>query len=555
MAHGAWLANHIGSHRCFQAAIKNPGKTQAAVLSRLLRRNANSVYGKKYDFTRLRSIQDYQSAVPIASYDDLKPFIERIVDGETGVLTAEPVLMLEKTSGSSSAAKYIPYTASLRREFQRAIGAWMYDLYSKVPSLMAGHSYWCISPLGQRGETTRGGLKVGFESDTEYFGGMEQFLLRRLLAVPDTVARVSDLNAGIYVTLRFLLQSTSLRMISVWNPSFLTILIDRMHDYADRLLDDLEAGTLQSPFPLPDGLQSRLQKQARAQPQRARILRGQLQSEGTLRPKNLWPNLKVISCWTDAAAKMALPAVAEQFPGILLQGKGLLASEGVVSIPLIGSAGAALAITSHFYEFLETENERPKLAQELEEGREYSLILTTGGGLWRYALGDRIRVKGFVEHTPLLEFIGKEDAVTDLCGEKLNALFVGRIITQLEARGCWAGSFAMLAPSRDVIPRYAFFLEGSIKTEGFADLLDRRLRENPHYDYCRRLGQLGEPRIFQIEHGAQEIYLRRCVAMGQRAGDVKTTALHSRDDWEAAFPGKFESNLQTERLGEPTRTK
>ena len=49
---------------------------------------------------------------------EIEPWIERIGRGEPNVLTTEPVLMMEKTSGSSGAAKYIPYTRSLRREFQ-----------------------------------------------------------------------------------------------------------------------------------------------------------------------------------------------------------------------------------------------------------------------------------------------------------------------------------------------------------------------------------------------------------------------------------------------------
>ena len=56
--------------------------------------------------------------LPIVTYDDIEPFIERVCAGESNVLTSEPVLMVEKTSGSTAAAKYIPYTRSLRRQFQ-----------------------------------------------------------------------------------------------------------------------------------------------------------------------------------------------------------------------------------------------------------------------------------------------------------------------------------------------------------------------------------------------------------------------------------------------------
>src|SRR5580704_7845901 len=122
-AHAAWLASCWAPYRSLRRAQKNPAVAQAALLDRLLRANASSAYGQKFGFGRLRTAREFQSAVPIVGYEEIRPWVERIKAGEQAVLTEEPVLMLEKTSGSSSAAKYIPYTASLRREFQRAVGA------------------------------------------------------------------------------------------------------------------------------------------------------------------------------------------------------------------------------------------------------------------------------------------------------------------------------------------------------------------------------------------------------------------------------------------------
>src|SRR5439155_5521283 len=104
-------------------------------------------------------------ALPIVTYDDIEPDIQRICDGETNVLTREPVLILEKTSGSTSAAKFIPYTPTLRRQFMRALAPWMHDLYTTYPELTEGRAFWSVSPLAHAHERTRGGLPVGFEDD------------------------------------------------------------------------------------------------------------------------------------------------------------------------------------------------------------------------------------------------------------------------------------------------------------------------------------------------------------------------------------------------------
>jgi hypothetical protein len=182
-ANGVWLASFLPAHFAFRRAVKNPQKTQAAILERLLRQSAGCAYGKQWQFSRLRDPRDFQNAVPIVSYDDLAPWMRRMTDGEPDVLTSERVLMFEKTSGSSDSAKYIPYTASLREQFRTAIGAWMCDLNQHHPKLFTGNAYWSLTPLARKKEYTRGGLPVGFENDAEYFSGWQRKLLNKLMAI------------------------------------------------------------------------------------------------------------------------------------------------------------------------------------------------------------------------------------------------------------------------------------------------------------------------------------------------------------------------------------
>ena len=536
-ANGMWLASFLRAHKAFRQAVKKPEQTQAAILEKLLRQNAGCAYGKRWEFSKLRGARDFQNAVPIVSYEDLAPWLCRMTDGEPDMLTSERVLMFEKTSGSSDSAKYIPYTASLRDEFRNAIGAWMCDLYWHHPRLITGNAYWSLTPLARRKEYTRGGLPVGFESDAEYFGSGQRKLLNTLMAVPNETARIFGLTECLYVTLRFLLQSPSLAFVSVWSPTFLTILLDQLRLHGDRLCCDLRDGELRPPNPISSSELELLKKYLRAAPATAQLLRQILGRTGPIAAHELWPNLRMISCWADASSRLAVPAIQESFPESLIQGKGLLATEGVVSIPICSAQGSVAAVTSHFLEFLENGSTTPKLLHELEGGSEYSVLLTTGGGLWRYRLGDRVRVTGFLEQTPVLEFLGREGNVSDVCGEKLSAAFVDSVLLELESERACTPGFAMLAPSFEVSPRYVLFFHGRIETGRFAELLDAKLRRNPHYDYCRKLGQLSPPAIFQITEGAGEAYMRRCSALGQRAGNVKETPLHRLSGWENHFQG------------------
>jgi hypothetical protein len=541
-ANGMWLASFLPAHLAFQRAIRNPERTQAAMLEKLLRQDAGCAYGKRWQFSRLRGPRDFQNAVPLVSYEDLAPWLRRMTDGEPDVLTSKPVLMFEKTSGSSDFAKYIPYTASLRNEFRNAIGAWMCDLYWHHPKLITGNAYWSLTPLARGKEYTRGGLPVGFESDAEYFGNGQRKLLNTLMAVPNETARISELTECLYVTLRFLLQSPSLAFVSVWSPTFLTILLDLLRLDGDRLCCDLRDGDLRPPNPISSSELEPLKKRLRADPARAELLRKILRRTGPNAAHELWPNLRMISCWADASSRLAVPAIRESFPEKPIQGKGLLATEGVVSIPICSAQGSVAAVTSHFLEFLENGSTTPRLLHELEVGSEYSVLLTTSGGLWRYRLGDRVRVTGFLKQTPVLEFVGREGNVSDVCGEKLSAVFVDSVLLELESERACTPGFAMLAPSFGVTPRYVLFFHGRIETGRFAELLDAKLRRNPHYDYCRKLGQLSPAAIFQITEGAGEAYMRRCSALGQRAGSVKETPLHRLSGWENHFQGFLMEN-------------
>lgn len=524
-----------GAARRFHAALNDPGRIQEEILLQLLRRNARCTWGQQYGFNSIRSVQEFQQRVPVVSYDDLSPWIERMKAGEQGVLVDEPIVMFEKSSGSVSPAKYIPYTRTLRAQFQAALAPWIADLHRSFPSLADGSAYWLVTPLAKNREVTKGGIPVGFESDTEYFGALQGWVLKKILAVPPELAAVHDLEDCLYLTLRFLLQERRLTFISVWNPSFLQILLDRLEIYGDRLVRDLLDGKGNISSPLPSPIANAL----RSDSTQARILQGML-SRGRVEPTVLWRALTLISCWTSAESAGLTTQIQERFPGVAVQGKGLLATEGVISIPIEQYRGCVAAITSHFLEFMEPSSGTCSLVSELREGTEYSVLLTTGGGLWRYQLRDRVRVTGFARRTPILEFIGKEDNVSDLRGEKLNAIFVANVLGQFES--CRKASFSMLAPSDAAVPHYTLFLEGQYCEPDLAFRVDAKLRENPHYAYCRALGQLADLKLFLIPEKAREAYLNACEARGQRAGAVKITSMHKNSGWEHIFTGRYADN-------------
>src|SRR5207249_3666086 len=127
---------------------------------------------------------------PLRDYDALSPWIDRIAAGERCVLTAEPVIRLMPTTGSTAARKLIPYTRSLQREFNRAIGPWIVDLYREDRSLACGCAYWSISPVTRPEMQRESGPPVGFEEDSAYLGGVRKRLIDAVMAVPGEVQHI-----------------------------------------------------------------------------------------------------------------------------------------------------------------------------------------------------------------------------------------------------------------------------------------------------------------------------------------------------------------------------
>ena len=148
-ANFAWWTANLPSAIRFRISLANPMAVQDALLSGYIRANAGTEFGRRHGFDRIRSIDDFRAAVPIRDYDGLAADIDRVAAGAANVLTAEPVIRLATSSGSTRARKLIPYTRSLQAEINRAVAPWIADLYRSDPSIACGRAYWSITPVGE----------------------------------------------------------------------------------------------------------------------------------------------------------------------------------------------------------------------------------------------------------------------------------------------------------------------------------------------------------------------------------------------------------------------
>jgi hypothetical protein len=260
----------------------------------------------------------------------------------------------------------------------------------------------------------------------------------------------------------------------------------------------------------------------------------------------------LISCWADAAAAHYLRELREFFPAVEIQPKGLLATESFVSFPLLGRVASVLALRSHFFEFQEANGEACLGAHEVELGQRYRVIVTTGGGLYRYQLGDEIEVAGFEDACPLIRFLGKSNCISDLVGEKLAEPHVRTVLERLFVAHGLSPRFALLAPVAEPPAHYRLFLQGVGLGEcsGLQTGLEAGLEENPHYRYAVQLKQLGPVEIEVLDPRGEpgwSVYERRCLARGQRAGNVKPMVLDTWTGWPAEFRTLLQNSALTPR--------
>ncbi len=428
----------------------------------LLESHADTAFGRSHGFGSIRSPEEFREAVPPMNYEDHRSWIGRAANGELGVLACGELLGFERTSGTSSQAKWIPLTAGLQDEFARGLAAWFGGWRTRRPAVFAGRAYWALSPAGMAAETAPGGLQVGMTSDAAYFPESVGTRLADWLVVPDLSG---DLTTLFEETAEALLATPDLSLVSVWSPTFLL------------------------------GIDAALQRRCP----------GKTWS-------GLWPKLALASCWADASSAPWIPLLQKRLGKVPIEPKGLLATEGITSLPDAVDGSPRLAAECHWHEFLD-EAGRFTAIRDLKAGGDYEVLLTTSGGLFRYRSGDQVRITA-INRLPRLRFTGRSGAVSDLVGEKLHECQVLDAFLQ-------AGGHGFLIADSE-LPGYELWLEDAARAPEIVNML----RRNPYFDQALRLRQLAPPRIRRLPDGwplklAASLATRR----GARLGDVKLPLL------------------------------
>lgn len=529
--------------KAFEKSTCDPIRAQEKVLLEYLHRNRNTEYGRKYGFSGIRSISSYQAIVPIVNFETIRPLIDRMTNGEQNILTKDKPIFFGSTSGTTNLPKLIPTTRYSESKKREILWLWSYYIARDHPEVVKGKVLAIISPEIEG--RTPSGIRYGAETGHGYRSLPGP--VRHLYALPPEVFEITNYDARYYTILRLAMESNISDVASL-NPNTIILLCQKIPMWQHQIIDDIRKGTLQKDFEVPEAIRASIEKRLRANPERASALSRILDEKKALLPKDFWLNMRLIECWKGGMMKLYLKELETYFGDTPVRDMGCLSTEARSSIPTSdeGSSGV-LAISSNFYEFIpkedmEKKERRALLCHELTEGKEYFIIVTTAGGLYRYNIDDIIKVTGWFNETPLIEFIQKGLSATSLAGEKLYESQLNDAVNRsLEKHGLTIEFFSAIAEARG--KRYIFLVEFSErsvlsdekKKVFLASIEEELLKLNREYDFTRKAQILNAPILKVVRKGDFEKYRAKRILNGAHEGQFKVAELTQDQDFEKNF--------------------
>ena len=531
------LAREFAHNRRFERAAADPRSSQAEVLLSLTRRNQATAFGREHRFETVRTPEGFARQVPVRDYEGFRPYIERILESEPGVLTADQVTMFATTSGTTAEPKLVPVTERWGEQMASLMRLWMYRALGAHPQHLDRKVLLVVGPAVE-GHTSAG-IPFGSLSGMSY--QRIPRLVRRSYAVPYTVALVEDADIRHFLTMRLAL-AHSVSAVGTPNPTSLVRLAETAMGSSEEIVRAVHDGTIGVPDEVLDGCHIGVADQLRASivpdPARARFLEEVVAQHGALVPGACWPDLDLIGCWLGGAAGLHAQRLRTYFgEGTALRDLGLLASEGRMTIPVEDSTPAGpLAVHANYYEFIPhdaIDDVCPPVlgAHELDLGGRYYILLTGGNGLYRYDINDVAEVVGFHRATPKLAFVRKGREMASITGEKLHVNQVRTAVGQAgrEIRLAVV-EFRLIADERalrhDLLVEFEGTVPDQLSLVAFLKCFEHNLQaQNREYRSKRRSRRLATPRLFLMRGGWSEEICRTDFRRGRRESQHKWKAI------------------------------
>jgi hypothetical protein len=428
-----------------------PGEVQNEVFERLVTSGAKTEYGHQFNFSSISSYEDFKKAVPLVEYGDMKPWIDRVMAGEQGLLWPTETKWFAKSSGTTSnRSKLIPVTKESLEDCHYKGGKDLLAMYyHNHPNRKLYNGKHLI--VGGSAE-----LNPNPQVDDSYFGDLSAIIVKNLpwwAEIRRTPAK-------------------EIALLSEWEDK-----IERM-----------ARSTIKDDVYILAGV-----------PSWTMVLANRvLEITGKSNLKEVWPNLEMFM-----HGGVNFEPYREQFKRLIPDDsmnyvETYNASEGFFGIQDLVDGDEMLLMLDYgiFFEFIPMSDYNGVYSEEVisledvEEGVNYAIVISTNGGLWRYIIGDTIRFTSIKPYR--FKITGRTKSFINTFGEELivenaeQAIALACSKTNAQIREFTAGPIFMEEDGSGGHEWIVEFVQYPDDMERFIRVLDEHLREiNSDYDAKR----------------------------------------------------------------------
>jgi hypothetical protein len=478
------------------AVIKMSETACSSLLQRILAENGTTEIGKDWKFSEIASVDEYRSKIPLTTYKDYKPYIDRIAEkGEQNLLCNKTVIRFAPTSGTTGAMKLIPIYDEV-------------DLTAVVARLK-GLSFLQFGSIPTTpSSATSSGLPI-LAFSVAPFKAMASL---KGCVVPIEAYHLPSLSIALYAQLVFALKVKTVHLVIA---SFIPIIVRAMTELKakwSQMVTDIRLGRIDPSLPIPDDQRDTLnEKLGGPDPERADQLQAVFEEAQALDFKDimikLWPDIKSVLCGCSGNQSCFVPTVQGYCgPSVRISSAIYNCSESTLGLPAKPGVVTSLfrLLPNIFYEFIPLDdinenNPCTLLPNEVEEGKIYEIVITTFNGWYCYRNGDLIKVIETTNEGPLIDFYGRGKMTLFLSEHRLYEADVEAVMS--EYTSTTLGRVEYIVSTN--VDKYKMWIEcdGDMRKD-LNTFIDEKLQNIDFtYKYDRNSKKIEELEIVRLKNG------------------------------------------------------